>query len=386
MTQPSGPDYRYIDSKPGLDKLTSRMKKAARVALDTEADSLHHYYEKTCLMQLTLEEENFIVDPLAGLDLSHFLTVLSRIRLILHSAEFDLRLLRNSFNFRPQAEVFDTMLGAQLLGFRKISLADMVKVYFDVKMTKKGQRSDWSRRPLEPGQLAYAVKDTRYLEPMAERQYARLKELGREDWHRQSCERMVASTLSNSERDPDEVWRIKGHSKLKPRQLAFLRELWRWREKEAAQVDRPPFMIIGNQQLLHLATWAAARENSRPLNFPKLPRHFTGDRLRRLKQTIRRAQDLEPQKWPQPRAGRIPEPAGPAFEQLRSECARIAGELDIDPTLIANRRTLEIVSRKLPGTIEEMMSQGNMMQWQAELLAPGFLEILGDRGRPNSTN
>lgn len=376
MIQPSGAAFRYVDSAGVLDRLAVKIDRVRRVALDTEADSLHHYYEKTCLIQLTLSGDNFIVDPLADLDPAHFLEALSQSRLILHSAEFDLRLLRNSYGFRPANEVFDTMLAAQLLGYRKISLADMVEAFFDVAMVKKGQKSDWSRRPLTEAQLAYAINDTRYLEPLAERQKAELKRLGREDWHRESCERMIESTAVDNERDPDDVWRIKGHSVLKPRQLAFLRELWRWREQEAQKVDRPPFMIIGNQQLVHLATWAAARKDKMALVFPKLPRHFTGDRLRKLKQTIRRVQSLDPKKWPKPRTSRMPVPAGPLFEKLRSECARVAEELDIDPTLIANRRTLETISRELPRGIEELISVGKMMRWQAELLAPGFETIV----------
>ncbi len=379
MIQPSGSAYRYIDSTEALDTLADRMDRAGLVALDTEADSLHHYYEKTCLIQLTLGGENFVVDPLAELDLTGFLKVLSESRLILHSAEFDMRLLRNSYGFRPQNEVFDTMLAAQLLGYRKISLADMVETFFDEVMLKKGQKSDWSRRPLAEGQLAYAVNDTRFLEPMAELQSKEFRRLGRQDWHKESCARMIEATATDNPRDPDDVWRIKGHSMLKPRQLAFLRELWGWREKEAQKVDRPPFMIIGNQPLLHLALWAAAQKEGAVLTLPKLPRHFIGNRLRSLKQTIRRVQNLDPTDWPLPRTGRSPVPVGPQFEELRAECARVAEELDIDPTLIANRKTLEKISRELPRKIDEMISVGKMMHWQAELLAPGFLEILSQR-------
>lgn len=376
MTQPSGTGYCYVDNSVALDDLVARMKAAERVAIDTEADSLHHYYEKTCLIQLTLDRKNFILDPLADIDMSAFLAVLAESRLILHSAEFDLRLLYNSYRFRPRNEVFDTMLAAQLLGFRKISLADMVAEYFDIPLTKKGQKSDWSRRPLTEAQLAYAANDTRYLVPIAEKQGEALARLGRVSWHRESCERMIEATANGTTRDPDDVWRIKGHSILKPRQLAFLKGLWHWREKEAQSVDRPPFMIIGNQQLLYLATWAAARKPGGTLIMPKLPRHFLGERLRSLKQTIRRIQAMSPEKWPKPRASRIPVPAGPLFDRFRAECARVAEELDIDPTLIANRRTLEKLSRELPEDEEQLIETGHMMRWQATLLAPGFFDII----------
>jgi len=114
-------DPVYIDTDSGLLGLLSRLEEAPRIALDTEADSLHHYFEKVCLVQLSAGEEGAaIVDPLCGLDLSPLLGLLARKTLILHGADYDLRMMRLTFGFLPEGEVFDTMLAARLLGHEQI--------------------------------------------------------------------------------------------------------------------------------------------------------------------------------------------------------------------------------------------------------------------------
>jgi len=67
--------------------LISAIKKADRIAIDIEADSLHHYYEKVCLIQITIGTVNYIVDPLAKMDLSGFLDVLSESYIVLMTAD-----------------------------------------------------------------------------------------------------------------------------------------------------------------------------------------------------------------------------------------------------------------------------------------------------------
>src|SRR5205085_1265475 len=52
---------------------------------------------------------------------------------------------------------------------------------------------------------------------------------------------------------PDAFLRVKGAKVLPPRQLAALRELYRWRETVAAEQDRATFRIIGNDALLAVA-------------------------------------------------------------------------------------------------------------------------------------
>src|SRR5262245_42794330 len=118
--------FEYVCKDVSLNALVRRLGSTERVALDTEADSLHNYFEKVCLIQLSLGDQHYLVDPLAGLELGEFLQVLASKRLILHGGDYDLRMLRASHGFRSLAEVFDTMIAAQLLGFEQIGLAALI--------------------------------------------------------------------------------------------------------------------------------------------------------------------------------------------------------------------------------------------------------------------
>ena len=180
------------------------------MAVDTEADSLHHYFEKVCLLQLSLQGRTYLVDPLADIPMEPLLKALAVKKLVFHGAEYDLRMLMAGYHFRPQGEVFDTMLAAQLVEGRACSLVTLAEKYLGVELTKQGQRSDWSRRPLTEAQLRYACNDTRHLEAIADHLQGELRRLDRLEWHRESCRRMVKATgQEKTPGDPERVWRIK---------------------------------------------------------------------------------------------------------------------------------------------------------------------------------
>ena len=261
MSLDAGSKYTYVDSAEGLARLTEALVTTSRVGLDTEADSLHHYFEKVCLIQLSFLGSNYVVDPLAGLSLAEFLEVLSHKELILQGADYDLRMMKKSFEFRPKALVFDTMLAAQVLGYEKIGLAALAEKFCGVLLSKAGQKSDWARRPLSVKQLDYASDDTNYLEKIADALTKNLQGSGRADWHRECCERVVETSALEGKNDAREAWRIKGSSGLAPKELVFVRELWKWRDEEARRRDRPPFMILLNEDLIELARWRAQSPN-----------------------------------------------------------------------------------------------------------------------------
>ena len=379
--------FEYIDTNDGLDRLIVSLRGASRVALDTEADSLHHSFEKVCLIQLSFQGRTYIVDPLADICLESLLQELAHKNLVFHGAEYDLRMLMAGYRFRPDGEVFDTMLAAQLVEGEARSLVALAGQYLGVELTKQGQRSDWSRRPLTDSQLSYACNDTRYLQAIADHLEGELHRLGRLEWHREACRRMVKTTgQEKSPADPERIWRIKGLIELDRRQLAFVREIWHWREREAQQADLPPFKIAGNQLIIELALWASGAkkqklsdpEGNPPRGWatapggPKLPRNCVGARLRGLEEAIQRARQLREPNWPPLRTGnnRVQNEYPPELDLLRAECDRLAAELGVESSLVASRRQLEAISLARPTTAEQLQQAGHLMDWQTELLAP----------------
>ena len=380
MNIPVSSNFTYVQDAEGLARLTEALAGATRVGLDTEADSLHHYFEKVCLIQLSFSGANYIVDPLAGFSLTEFLDVLSQKELIIQGADYDLRMMKKSFEFRPKAFVFDTMLAAQVLGYEKIGLAALAERFCGVLLSKSGQKSDWARRPLSEKQLVYAADDTRYIERIADAQAESMQALGRTSWHRECCERVVETSGISSKNDPDEAWRIKGASKVSPKAQAFVREIWKWRDEAARQRDRPPFMILLNEDLVRLAEWCSVHPEAPLREGPPFLKRITGEPFARLEKAILTAENLSPSEWPVALAKTRSwerQPSSEKVDALLVVCKKLAVELKIEACFLASRALLTAVARHEPRSVEKAQELCGMMRWQAELILPVIQPALG---------
>jgi ribonuclease D len=328
-----------------------------RIAVDTEADSLHCYYEKLCLIQLSFGGNDYLIDPLSGLDLRPLAETLAKKEIVLQGADFDLRLLRRSINF-VGTRIFDTVIAARLLGLRAFSLSALVERFFGVTLPKGSQKANWAQRPLPDHMAEYALNDTHYLLPLAEQLESDLRERGRLEWFRQSCQRALEQTFVQRVRDEDEAWRISGSGKIDRQSAAILRELWHWREKEAQAVDRPAFHILQNHLLLQAAEAFAAGEA------PDF-RHFSDRRRRGFLAAGERGLGLPESAWPgrRPRRrGRSAPQVEKAAEELRRRRDAVADEQGLEPSFIAPRGALDAVAA------DQSQSTTLLAPWQRNLL------------------
>jgi ribonuclease D len=349
-----------IDSDGILLKFLPGLQSADWVALDTEADSLHAYPEKLCLIQISTAAGDKLIDPLAPVDLAPLWPELKKHRLILHGADYDLRLLRKSQGFVPN-RIFDTMLASRLLGEREFGLFNLVKKHLGVTLEKGSQKADWSRRPLTPRMEVYARSDTRYLKPLADLLAGQLRQKQRLAWLEQSCDHLIAECAIQAKPEPDLVWRVKGSNKLARHNLAVLREIWHWREKEALGANRPPYFVLSHETLISVALAATTPAGIDTL----LPRHFSSRRRDGLQEAIQRGLRMEPEKHPHPlrfQSRRQTEAERRRFLDLERRRNQRAQELELDPTLIASRATLLALAS------DWERHQGDLMPWQQELL------------------
>ena len=350
-----------------LGKLLEKIARVDRVAVDTEADSLHCYREKLCLLQISLPvrevvagigdagpewrgpnagrehrfglQRDYVVDPLADVDLEPLCAALERKEIVLHGADFDLRLLRRGLNFSAR-RIFDTVIAARLLGIREFSLAALVKRYFGVELGKGSQKANWGRRPLSARMIEYAINDTHYLLLLADCLESQLRERDQLDWLRQSCQRAIEQAAVERVRDEDELWRIRGSASLRGQEVAVLRALWQWRENEAEAADRPPFHILQNHELLNAATSFVSG------SMPDY-KHFSSRRRQAFRQAARTAMRLPESEWPVMRRRFGTRPGRETLrraEELRRRRDRAAKELDLEPSFIAPRSTIEAIA------------------------------------------
>ncbi len=278
--------HDVIASEQQLADLMRRIQAADRVALDTEADSLHSYREKLCLLQLSVPSAvilsnvdgprgtgsnvalrdgksglaasggcvaastslgmsvqsvcDFIVDPLSNLDLEPLRCALEPREIILHAADYDLRMLRRGLHFTA-SRIFDTVIAARLLGIREFSLGALVKRFFGVELHKHSQKANWALRPLPVRMLKYALDDVHYLLPLAAKLEEELERVQRRDWFRQSCRRAVELAAAERERIQDDL--IFGASEEPARSIRMREQFFArcgngGRQKRKWQIDR----------------------------------------------------------------------------------------------------------------------------------------------------
>ncbi|MEI6035025.1 MAG: ribonuclease D [Verrucomicrobiae bacterium] len=344
-----------ITDQSSLAELVGRLEGCSQIALDTEADSLHCYFEKLCLIQISAEGGHWLVDPLAGLDLQPLFDVVCSRRLVFHGADYDLRLLRRAGSFEP-SDLFDTMIAARLCGRTGLGLAALVEDFNGIKLSKASQKANWAIRPLSGQMVDYALNDTRYLLEISARIEADLLQLGRWAWFEESRSRMIAATRETKERDDSKVWRISGSAALSPRAQAVLRVLWFWRDAEARAWDRPPFHVIGNEDMLRVADQVSKG------NAYSTPR-MNGRRRTSFEVVLSLALQIPESEWPRVekvRRKRAHKDQLARFDALKKVRDAVAAELGLDPAIVAPRGAME-------ATAADTASSA-LMNWQRQLL------------------
>ena len=351
-----------ISTDEALDEFVGRLSGHPVIALDTEADSLHCYFEKLCLIQVSTADGHDLVDPLAEITLQRFFDVFTDKRVIFHGADYDLRMLRKSGSFEP-SEIFDTMIAARLCGFEALGYSALVEKYFSVTLSKSSQKANWAIRPLPEQMVEYAMNDTRYLLKICEELEAEVRRLGRWEWFRESIDRINAASREIKDRDDNKVWRISGSARLSARAQSVLRVLWFWRDAESRAWDRPPFHVMGNSDLLTVSERASRGE---AFSTPRL----TNKRRRSFDVALALALQVPESEWPKPvrkRGLRRTQKQLDRFDELKEVRDRAAKELNLDPSIIASRGALEAVS------VNE--DSEALMTWQRHLIGLPALAV-----------
>ena len=370
----------YVAQPEALAELIAAVRRAPRIAVDTEAASFHRYRDRIYLIQISTADRTALIDPLAVTDLSPVGAVLADpgIEKTFHDADYDLRVLDRDYGFRA-ARLFDTRIAAQLAGEPAIGLAALLEKYAGVKLAKEHQKADWSQRPLPPPMLAYAAEDTRHLLALRDALEQLLRELGRFEWAREEFTRLEGLRWTGvAEGDTDGYLRVKGAKGLPARALAVFRELHRWRETVAQRDDKAPFRVIGNDSLLAISkAMPQAAEDLAKLK--DVPASLARRHGAALLEAVSRARALPESDLPRLERSARP-PKDPEFdgrvERLKALRNRVAAELKIDAGVLCGRTTLEAVARARSNTRAGLAQVAELRRWQADVLGDAMLEAL----------
>jgi ribonuclease D len=371
-------ESQIIDKTIDLQKMIRSVEKEKAVAVDLEADSMYHYKEKVCLIQIATEKASFVIDPLAIKDLAPLKPIFSDpdIKKIFHGADYDVRSLYRDFKIRIN-NLFDTELACRFLGIKETGLQAVLKTFFDVDVDKKYQKKDWSKRPLPREMMAYASKDVIYLLPLARMLIHKLKKLDRITWVLEECEDLskVRPVLSN---EGPLFMKFKGAGRLKSRSLAVLEALLQFRKRMAEKKDRPFFKIIGNESMMKIAT-------ARPVTLRRLKNikalsnrqvsMYGSDLIKVVAKTLKVPESELPvfssQKPPV-----LPNGVPAKIKALKSWRISKANALGIDPGILCNNVLITAIAVKNPGDSKSLETVKEMKNWQKQAFGTEIIRVL----------
>lgn len=372
--------YVYITDVEALKAVIPVLGEARVVAVDLEADSMFHYQEKVCLIQMAVKDHHWVIDPLQVGDLTPLLPVFSdgSIEKIFHGADYDIRSLYRDFGVELN-NLFDTELASRYLGETQTGLASMLADRLKVAVDKKFQKKDWSKRPLPLEMLDYAMNDVYHLTKLADILKAELKAVGRYEWVKEECRLLTGVRPPNTEKQPLFL-RFPGAGRLDRRSLAVLEALLLTRDQIARKKDRPAFKVMSNRAIMQMAlkkpTQSAGLKRSGGLSERQVTM-FAKEVLAAIKSALR----LSPEALPiYPRNKKTPpEPnLAPRVKALKSWREAAAGALKIPAGVLISNAQITAIAALNPKDRSELATIDQIRRWQVEALGDQMLTALAD--------
>ena len=365
-----------VDDEDSLGRFVQALAPHPVVAVDTESNSLHAYRECVCLIQFSIPDADYIVDPISVDDLEPLAPFFANPsqQKVFHAAEYDIICLKRAFQFEVR-NVFDTMSAARTLGWPQFGLANILATRFGVKHNKKYQRSNWKRRPLEPGQVEYARLDTHYLMALRDQQLQELTESGylpeaQEDFARLE---QLSRKSNHPASDPMAFWRVKRSRDLSPGQAAVLKSLYEYREEQAAKMDHPPFKVMAEATLMALVQRAPILPEDLQGLYGMTPRQ-----IRRHGHGVLHAIQEGLQSPPQfpPQRDYMSDEVLDRYDRLRTWRKNRARSRGVESNVILPPKALWDLARHPPHNQDELAHITDFGPWRRKTYGKEILELL----------
>jgi ribonuclease D len=368
----------YLDTTESVDRFLSEIADVTELALDTEGASFHRFLDRIYLLQISTREKSAVIDPLPIGQAARLGALLESksVEVVFHDADYDLRLLHQDYGWHV-TNIFDTRIASQLLGIKSFGLAALLEQFFDVKLDKKHQRADWSMRPLTADMLDYAAQDTRYLLQLKDHMKADLEARGRLHWAEEEFARLEG-TRWDSEAAGDGFLRLKGARELTRPELAVLRELVKWRDSVAAQLDRATFRIVGNEVLLELSR-RPPRNVSDLAAVKGMPKGMIDRAGADIIAAIQRGlgvQEADLPRFPKGQRWNKDQEFDARVIRLKGVRDEAAKTLDLDPGVLCSRERLENIARSGAKNLDDLAAVPDLRRWQIEVMGAGFISAL----------
>jgi ribonuclease D len=368
-----------IEDDASLREVCETLLQSPIIGVDLESDSLHRYHEKVCLIQVSDNQSDYIIDPLKIRDLRPFLDIMEaeQPRKVMHGSDFDVVSLKRDYNIKIN-NLFDTLVAAQLLGYPNLGLASLIKRHFGIVIDKYYQKHDWSQRPLLPDHLDYARGDTHWLLALYELLGRKLRQKNFMEASLEESEFITQKEWTDRSGDPRRFLRIKKSNTLNEDGKKVLRTLWELREKLAEKMDRPSFKVVSDHVLLAFA-------RSKPESLADMHKSVSSRSwlVKKHGRSILEAVEAglaDEREIPPPQPAPKKRNQNPNFDRvmmgLREWRQKKLDSKGFYAGILLSNGQLKEIARVCPRTLEELESTPLIRNWQSQLYALELLEVV----------
>lgn len=394
VEQPREPLRPVVETAAAFEDCVAALARGTGpIAIDTERAHGYRYWPKAYLLQLRREGTGtWLLDPVAlttgegPADLSALTAAAGDATWVIHAATQDLPSLLE-VGVRP-GRIFDTELGARLLGEPAVSLGALLEEKLGVRLRKQHSAQNWSKRPLPHDWLVYAALDVDYLLELAADVEEELRRGGRLEWAREEFDAALSAALAPADRRPEPWRRVSGLQVLRtPRQLAVVRALWQERDRLARERDRPPGHVLGDDVIVQIAALVPPDgplpSRSEVEAVPGFSRRSTQRYRNNWLQAVARVGQLQPSQYPRrrPESTRPPAPstwgrtnpgAAALWARVRPAVDELACELSVAPSLIVTTTLLQevVLEQAEDGDFAGALLRRGVRPWQRDFLEP----------------
>ncbi|MBF0224322.1 MAG: HRDC domain-containing protein [Desulfobacterales bacterium] len=378
MKYVSNSKFKLIEKDKDLKDVVQLLEKESIIGIDVEADSMHHFEERMCTLQIATREASFVIDMLSIKDVSLIKPIFANyaIKKIFHGADYDLRLIQKFLKVTVN-NLFDTQIASRFLGMNSTSLESVLLHILGVNIDKKYQKSDWSKRPLPLEMIEYAATDIYFLIPLWEALSKKLEAMGRLEWAVEESEKQKIFQIKPSFQYPLFL-KVKGAGNLDPLSLFVLESLLKFRLKIAKKKDKPAFKIIDNEKLILIA-------KIKPTSFEKikLSKILSKRQMemygRDISSTISETLKYIPNKlptYPFKKGKLTPNEAAGKIDILKKWRDSKSKKMGIETGMLFSKNILTAVAEKNPKTIKELSAIKELKDWQIREFGEEIIKAL----------
>lgn len=343
------------------------------LTIDTEFIRETTFWPELCLIQMATDDQEVIVDPLSdSLDLKPFFDLMAdqSVVKVFHAARQDLEIIYHLGNLIPHP-IFDTQVAAMVCGFGdSVSYDQLIQRTAGVQIDKSSRFTDWRRRPLSEKQLTYALADVTHLRDAYRLLRDRLESEGRAHWVKEEMD--VLESPATYDLHPEDAWKRLRMRVRRPHELAVMKYVAAWREREARERNVPRGRVLKDDAIYEIA-------QQRPTDTAALGRLRTIARGwersqsgQALLDAVRLAVDLPREEMPRlPKPVPAPEGAAAASDLLKVLLKMTTEQHGVAPKIIANSDDLDRLVAE-----GDKAQIGALKGWRRELFGDKALQLL----------